>query len=41
VVENLPVNAGDRGRVQEDPTCLRATKLIRHNYSIHALEFVL
>ena len=29
---NLPVNAGDTGLVQEDPTCHRATKPRCPNY---------
>ena len=34
VVKNLPANAGDmvRALVQENPTCRRATKHVRHNY---------
>ena len=34
VVKNPPANAGDtvRALVQEDPTCSRATKPVRHNY---------
>ena len=34
VAKNPPVNAGDRVRalVWEDPTCLGATKPVRHNY---------
>ena len=33
-VVNLPASAGDTGSslVQEDPTCHRATKPVRHNY---------
>ena len=34
MVKNPPANAGDMDviLVQEDPTCLRATKLVRQNY---------
>ena len=34
VVKNPPTNAGDtvRALVREDPTCLGATKPVRHNY---------
>ena len=34
VVKNPPANAGDTGLSpgQEDPTCRRATKTVRHNY---------
>ena len=40
VVKNLPANAGDmvRALVQENPTCRRATKHVRHNYWAWALE---
>ena len=40
VIKNLPANAGDtvQSLVQEDPTCRRATKPMRHNYWTCALE---
>ena len=38
--KNLPANAGDTHSIPgpEDPTCLRATKPVRHDYRVHALE---
>ena len=40
VVKDLPANEGARVQalVQEDPTCRRATKPVRHNYRACALE---
>ena len=40
VVQNLPVNAGDMSSTSglEDPTCLTATKSVRHSYWAQALE---
>ena len=32
VDKNLPADGGDTGSIQEDPTCRRATKPMRHNY---------
>ena len=40
VVKNLPASSGNTGSslVQEDPTCLGATKLVLPNYRSSALE---
>ena len=39
---NPPANAGDRGStlVQEDSTCLGATKPMPHNYGAHLLQLL-
>ena len=38
--KNLPANAGDTHSIPgpENPTCLRATKPVRHDCRVHALE---